>query len=180
MPTKKASVAIVGGGMTGITAAIRLAEAGHSVDLYEARDHLGGLSDAYSWDGLTWDIEPEPIRFATGVKELPFEYGYDPRVVWLEDRYYVTWCNGIHWDPTIGAAWTKDFKTYHQLENLLLPCNRNGVLFPRKIGGKYAMLSRPSDAGHTPFGSIYYSQSPDLTYWGKHRFVMGPRAGWQR
>ncbi|MFO7780490.1 MAG: FAD-dependent oxidoreductase [Spirochaetia bacterium] len=47
--------AVIGGGITGITAALRLAQAGHSVDLFEARDHLGGLSDTYSWDGGTWD-----------------------------------------------------------------------------------------------------------------------------
>ena len=28
------------------------------------------------------------------------------------------------------------------------------------------MLSRPSDNGHTPFGDIFYSESPDLTHWG--------------
>ena len=48
-------------------------------------------------------------------------------------------------------------------------------LFPRQINGKYAMLSRPSDTGHTPFGDIYYSESPDMIHWGRHRFVMGPR-----
>ena len=34
------------------------------------------------------------------------------------------------------------------------------------------MLSRPSDYGHTPFGDIFLSQSPDLKYWGEHRHVM--------
>ena len=60
------------------------------------------------------------------------------------DKYYVTWCNGYH-GPTIGIAWTTDFETFHQLENAFLPYNRNGVLFPRKINGNFAMLSRPSD-----------------------------------
>jgi beta-1,4-mannooligosaccharide/beta-1,4-mannosyl-N-acetylglucosamine phosphorylase len=36
------------------------------------------------------------------------------------------------------------------------------------------MLSRPSDGGHTPFGDIFYSVSPDLTHWGRHRHVMAP------
>ena len=36
------------------------------------------------------------------------------------------------------------------------------------------MLSRPSDNGHTPFGDIYYSESPDLVHWGRHRHVMAP------
>lgn len=70
----------------------------------------------------------------------------------IYDKYYVTWCNGYH-GPTIGIAWTKDFKTFHQLENAFLPYNRNGVMFPRKINGNYAMLSRPSDTGYTPFGA---------------------------
>jgi beta-1,4-mannooligosaccharide/beta-1,4-mannosyl-N-acetylglucosamine phosphorylase len=65
------------------------------------------------------------------------------------------------------------------MENMLLPYNRNGVLFPRKINGKYALLSRPSDTRHTSFGDIFYSESPDLIYWGRHRFVMGTRPGWQ-
>ncbi len=34
------------------------------------------------------------------------------------------------------------------------------------------MLSRPSDNGHTPFGDIYISYSPDMKYWGEHRCVM--------
>ena len=59
-----------------------------------------------------------------------FEYAYDPRVTWLEDRYYITWCNGYH-GPTIGMAWTKDFVTFTQMENSFLPYNRNGVPFPQ-------------------------------------------------
>ena len=98
---------------------------------------------------------------------------YDPRVCKIGDRYFVTWCNGYQ-GPTIGIAWTTDFKTFHQIENAFLPYNRNGVLFPRKINGNYAMLSRPSDTGHTPFGDIFYSESPDLEFWDRDRFVMGP------
>ena len=41
------------------------------------------------------------------------------------------------------------------------------------------MLSRPSDNGHTPFGDIYLSFSPDLIHWGRHRYVMGVKGGWQ-
>ena len=90
-----------------------------------------------------------------------------------------TWCNGYH-GPTIGVGYTHDFETFHQLDNAFLPFNRNGVLFPRRIGGSYAMLSRPSDNGHTPFGDIFYSESPDLVHWGRHRHVMGPeRLTWE-
>ena len=114
-----------------------------------------------------------PDEPRVGELQERFEHAYDPRVTWLEDRYYLTWCNGYH-GPTIGLAHTRDFRTFTQLENAFLPFNRNGVLFPRRIGDHYSMLSRPSDNGHTPFGDIFYSESPDLVHWGRHRHVMAP------
>jgi beta-1,4-mannooligosaccharide/beta-1,4-mannosyl-N-acetylglucosamine phosphorylase len=133
------------------------------------------LHAGFSQDGISWTLNPEPIDWITGDPELAaFTHRYDPRVVWLEDRYYVTWCNGYH-GPTIGIGYTFDFQEFHFVENAFLPFNRNGVLFPRKINGQYAMLSRPSDNGHTPFGDIFYSESPDMVHWGKHRWVMAPK-----
>ncbi len=132
-----------------------------------------------SKDGVNWDIEEECIRFTADNEEMSvFEYGYDPRVCKIDDKYYVTWCNGYKGMPTIGVAWTTDFVNFYQLENSFLPFNRNGVLFPKKINGNFAMLSRPSDNSHTPFGDIFYSESPDMTFWGKHRLVMKPTGGW--
>ncbi len=131
-----------------------------------------------SADGVEWRLDAEPIAFRAAdprVRELQrtFDHAYDPRVTWLEDRYYLTWCNGYH-GPTIGVGYTHDFETFHQLENAFLPFNRNGVLFPRRIGDRYAMLSRPSDGGHTAFGDVFYSESPDLVHWGRHRHVLAP------
>lgn len=132
------------------------------------------LHAGFSKDGIHWDINPETIKFDCDDAEIgEWVYGYDPRVTFIDGRYYVTWCNGYH-GPTIGVAWTTDFKTFHQVENAFLPCNRNGVLFPKKINGRFAMLSRPSDNGHTAFGDIFYSESPDLQFWGRHRHVMAP------
>ena len=138
-----------------------------SMDLFAGR----------SQDGIHWDIDDEPILFAGADSEIAVnEYRYDARITPMEGKYYITWCNGYH-GPTIGVAWTEDFKTFHQLENAFLPFNRNGVLFPRKIGGMYMMMSRPSDNGHTPFGDIYVSQSRDLEFWGRHRYMMGTIKG---
>jgi beta-1,4-mannooligosaccharide/beta-1,4-mannosyl-N-acetylglucosamine phosphorylase len=138
-----------------------------------------GIHSGTSEDGVTWNISEDPVKFTGADPDISyFQYGYDPRVCWIEDRYYVTWCNGYH-GPTIGIAYTYDFKEFTQIENAFLPFNRNGVLFPRKINGKYIMLSRPSDNGHTPFGDIYLSQSPDMIHWGCHRHVMSVSGGWQ-
>lgn len=136
----------------------------------------------FSDDGIEWHINPRRIEFVSDDGDDPelfrMDYAYDPRVCFVEDRYYVTWCIGYH-GPTIGMAWTSDFKTFHKMENALLPFNRNGVLFPRRIDGKYYLLSRPSDPGHTPFGDIFLSSSPDLIHWGCHRHVMSRSHGWQ-
>ena len=137
----------------------------------------------FSSDGVHWNIEHEPIVFKAGNTEMiDSAYKYDPRVTFIGDRYWITWCNGYH-GPTIGIGYTFDFKEFFQCENAFLPFNRNGVLFPEKINGKYAMLSRPSDNGHTPFGDIWLSYSPDMKYWGEHRHVMSPspfeQSAWQ-
>ena len=142
------------------------------------RTRLMNLHAGRSRDGVAWQIDPDPIVFRPAddrAAEIQgtFEHAYDPRVTWLEDRYYVTWCNGYH-GPTVGIGYTRDFATFHQLDNAFLPFNRNGVLFPRRIGGAYGMFSRPSDAGHTAFGDIFWSESPDLVHWGRHRHVMAP------
>jgi beta-1,4-mannooligosaccharide/beta-1,4-mannosyl-N-acetylglucosamine phosphorylase len=146
----------------------------------DSRGLIMDLFPGFSDDGIHWNINPDPIVFEGDPEVTRKEYRYDPRVCFIEDRYYITWCNGYH-GPTIGVGYTFDFKKFYQLENAFLPYNRNGVLFPRKINGNFAMVSRPSDTGHTPFGDIFFSQSPDLIYWGKHRFVFGtsPFAGWQ-
>jgi beta-1,4-mannooligosaccharide/beta-1,4-mannosyl-N-acetylglucosamine phosphorylase len=135
-----------------------------------------------SADGIHWTLDEEPINFTDALPDLPeSEYKYDPRVTRIGERFYIVWCNGYH-GPTIGAGYTDDFETFHRLEGPLAPYNRNGVLFPEKINGSFALLHRPSDSGHTPFGDIFYSESPDLTYWGRHRHVMGPcgsESAWQ-
>lgn len=46
---------IVGGGLLGLTLALRLAEGGKRVTVLEAADHLGGLADAWQLGDVTWD-----------------------------------------------------------------------------------------------------------------------------
>jgi len=132
-------------------------------------------------DGLHWEIEPEKIAWVDPQgKPVVNSYAYDPRLVLIDDTYYITWCDDFP-GPAIGLGMTRDFRRFVKLDHPLMPFNRNGVLFPRKIGGEYALLSRPSDSGHTPFGDIILSHSPDLTYWGRHRLVMrsGGQGWWQ-
>lgn len=126
-----------------------------------------------SRDAIQWEIGPDPIAWVNEAgTPQPTSYAYDPRFVKIDDTYYIVWCDDMH-GASIGLGKTKDFRTFTRMPNPLMPYNRNGVLFPRKVGGRYLLLSRPSDSGHTPFGNIYISESPDLVHWGHHRFVMG-------
>ena len=142
----------------------------------QARIHLG-----WSDDGLNWDINDDIIQWKDQEgKPYNPNYAYDPRLVKIDDTYYIIWCTDFG-GAALGLGMTKDFKEFIRLENPFIPFNRNGVLFPRKINGKYMMLSRPSDSGHTPFGDIFISESPDLVHWGRHRWVMtrGGSGWWQ-
>ncbi len=154
---------------------------GEFIGIFRA-DHKNGYPQLHlgrSKNAIEWKIEEEHLAFKNedGTQAKPILYGYDPRLVKIDDTYYITWCNYFN-GPTVGIAKTRDFKDFFQLENAFLPFNRNGVLFPRKINGNFVLLNRPSDNGHTPFGDIYLSQSPDLTYWGKHRLVMKTSHYW--
>lgn len=139
------------------------------------------LHAGFSEDGLNWQIVNEEIHWKDE-QGNPFQpnYAYDPRVVKIEDTYYVIWCTDFG-GAALGLGMTKDFKEFVRLENPFIPFNRNGVLFPRKVNGKYLMFTRPSDSGHTPFGDIFISESPDLVHWGRHRRVMtrGGSGWWQ-
>jgi beta-1,4-mannooligosaccharide/beta-1,4-mannosyl-N-acetylglucosamine phosphorylase len=148
---------------------------GEFVGVFRA-DHKNGrafLHFGRSKDGYSFQIDDNviPWQDADGKPNL-VSYAYDPRFLKIDDTYYVVWCDDMH-GASIGMGYTKDFKTWIRLPNPLMPFNRNGVLFPRKINGKYKLLSRPSDSGHTPFGDMFISESPDLIYWGNHKYVMG-------
>ncbi|MBQ7595351.1 MAG: glycosidase, partial [Clostridia bacterium] len=126
------------------------------------------LVTGFSADGINWQLDEKRI----------FE-GYDPRVCEIDGTYYLTWVKLTPQGTVIGVAETKDFKNWNELEPACYPVARNGVLFPRKINGEYVMMIRPCDRGHTPYGDIFLMHSKDLTYWGKHRFVMSPVKNWE-
>ena len=144
-------------------------------------EQVDGVPHIYmgkSTDGIHWSIDARKIPFVDEHNQ-PFmpKYAYDPRLVKVEDTYYILWCTDFY-GASIGMAQTKDFRTFTRIENPLIPFNRNAVLFPRKIGGMFKLLSRPSDSGHTPFGDIFVSESPDIIYWGRHRHVMSRGSAW--
>ncbi|MCO5967559.1 hydroxysqualene dehydroxylase HpnE [Actinoallomurus soli] len=82
-----APVAVVGGGLAGITAALALGEAGLPVTLYEARPRLGGATHSFERDGLVVDNGQHVfLRCCTAYRGLLDRLGGTDRVR-LQDRF---------------------------------------------------------------------------------------------
>ena len=144
----------------------------------EQTDGIPHIYLGRSQDGIHWDFEKDKIPFVDEEgNSFISAYAYDPRLVKVEDTYYIIWCQDFY-GAAIGMAKTQDFKKFVRVESPFIPFNRNAVLFPRRVNGNYIMMSRPSDSGHTPFGDIFISQSPDMTFWGMHRHVMSRGSNW--
>lgn len=144
----------------------------------ETKNGVPYLYTGFSKDGLNWNFSKEAIKiYDSKGNDVSPNYAYDPRVVPIDGVYYVIWCTDFC-GASLGIAKTTDFEHFESFDNPFLPFNRNGVLFPRKVNGKYLMLSRPSDSGHTPFGDVFLSESPDMYYWGRHKHVFGTTKDW--
>ncbi len=137
---------------------------------------------AYSEDGIAWQVAPKPClegkdaRLAAqfGLKEGEILRCYDPRLTVIEDEIYMTFAIDTRHGLCGGIAKTKDFTEFEAL-SLTVPDNRNMVLFPEKVGGKYLRLERPMPVysrGRDRF-DIWLSESPDLVYWGRPSLVAG-------
>jgi squalene-associated FAD-dependent desaturase len=83
-------VAVIGGGLAGITAAIALAESGADVTLLEARPRLGGATCSFSRDGLTVDTGQHIfLGCCTAYRGLLDRLGMTGHTT-LQDRFDVT------------------------------------------------------------------------------------------
>lgn len=72
--------AIIGAGIAGLAAAVRLAAAGHQVDVYEANDGPGGKLSEFSLPGgYRFDFGPSLFTMPQYVDELFTLAGEDPR-----------------------------------------------------------------------------------------------------
>jgi protoporphyrinogen oxidase len=86
-PDYRSTVGIIGGGVTGLTAAYRLLQRGHAVRLFEANETLGGLV-------RTFEVDGEPIEcfyhhmFTSDVAAIRLfdELGVADRVSWHSSR----------------------------------------------------------------------------------------------
>ena len=63
-------IGVVGGGLAGLAAAIRLAGEGHTVSLFEKNSHLGGKMNLWQSEGFTFDMGPTIITMPSVLRRL--------------------------------------------------------------------------------------------------------------
>lgn len=137
------------------------------------------LGLAVSDNGIDWEIKSMDCfnlsHIVDDTTKNEFKKVYDPRLTVIDGEVYICFALDIKHGLCGGIAKTTDFEHYEFLSHSL-PDNRNMVLFPEKIGGKYARLERPmpvySRWGKDRF-DMWFSDSPDLKYWGNHKLVAG-------
>ena len=130
---------------------------------------------ARSEDGYRFVVEPKPVM-------TPAESGVfgkyeacgieDPRITPMDGTFYVMYTAYSHYGPRLALAKTDDFQNFERIALISEPVNKDGALFPRKIGGRYARFDRPS-VGST--GHIWVSYSDDLINWGGSEVAMTTR-----
>jgi phytoene desaturase len=101
-------IAIIGAGMGGLATAIRLAAAGHEVDVYEKNERVGGKLNILEKDGFRWDTGPSLITMPFVYSELwaSAERNFDDYVNLLPVnpicRY--RWQDGAHLDASDSTS----------------------------------------------------------------------------
>jgi protoporphyrinogen oxidase len=78
---------VVGGGLLGLTLALRLVQRGYRVTLLEAADSLGGLADGWQLGDITWDRHYHVTLLSDShLRGILRELGLDEQMQWKQTR----------------------------------------------------------------------------------------------
>lgn len=137
-------------------------------------DLVSSIGYAVSADGLHWNRLTEPV-LAPHMGEDDRRGVEDPRVTPLDGAFYMTYTaygsrvvNNSTYFPMIARS--ENLITWQDIGPLERGENKDHVIFPEKIGGRYmALHRRPPD--------IWIASSDDLRTWIDHASIMAPRPG---
>jgi protoporphyrinogen oxidase len=84
---KENEIAIIGGGILGMTLSLLLTEKGKKVHLYEAAPDIGGLADFWEFRDITWDRFYHVILMSDlNTRELLKKLGIENKMNWVETK----------------------------------------------------------------------------------------------
>jgi predicted GH43/DUF377 family glycosyl hydrolase len=132
---------------------------------------------AHSTDGIYFKVDAKPMLLPETEEE---SWGMeDPRITQIGTDYYISYTAVSPQGPATGLMHTRDFQNFERLGIIFAPANKDVVIFPQKINGKYYALNRPASLDFGP-PVIWISESPDLIHWGKQRkFFSGSGGSWE-
>jgi len=87
---QKSSVAIIGAGLGGLSAAISLKAAGYDVEIFEKNENIGGKLNVMKMEGFTFDLGPSIFTlpsmfealFARAGKKMAFLLPFSQQLSW--------------------------------------------------------------------------------------------------
>ncbi len=116
--------AVVGGGMLGMTLALRLAQRGQRVTLLEAAPRLGGLTSAWRLGDARWDrFYHVTLLSDSCLRELLTEIGLEGEMKWVETKTGFYSGGRLH---SMSSTW--EFLTFPPL-NLWQKLRLGGTIF---------------------------------------------------
>ena len=137
---------------------------------------------ARSTDGISgWRVEPTALLSPDDPDAGWYDnWGCeDPRITYLDElgQYVITYVGYSRFGAGVCQALTTDFTAAKRLGMAIHPYNKDAAVFPRKIGGRFLMLHRPTSG---PLENIWISESDDLLHWGNPRCVLeeAQQPGW--
>lgn len=112
--------------------------------------------------------------------EGPYEtFGVeDPRITLIEDTYYITYVSVSEHGAATSLATTTDFQHYERHGVVFCPENKDVMLFPEKINGKFVALHRPNTFQRFCKPEMWLATSDDAKAWGDHHFVWSGKFAW--
>ena len=131
---------------------------------------------ATSEDGVHWKVRETTICDSADL--LPTDELlrlYDPRITVIDDKPYL--CMAMDTRHGVRGCIAEIDENFENIKILSAsaPDNRNMVLFPEKINGKYVRLERPFPVysrGNKHRFDLWLSTSPDLVFWGETELVL--------
>ena len=146
----------------------------------QTRGRRTHLLRARSRDGASFTVEREIVR-VRGLEAVGerVHHLYDPRVTQIGDSLYVVLAMDVDEGCRLGVFSTEDLRELNLRSVVSGGDERNGVLFPEKVGGRYLMLSRPNRPGDGEGAlsgdEIVLLESEDMREWSTVGPVMRGR-----
>ena len=136
------------------------------------------LCVARSVNGVdNWQVDSPPTLLADPARFPEEVWGIeDPRITYLPEisKYVIVYTAYSRVGPGVALALTEDFERFERYGMIMPPEDKDAALFPRRIGGQWALIHRPVSA---PGAHMWMSYSPDLRHWGSHKLMLEARLG---